>query len=278
MLSYRHSFHAGNFADVLKHTVLVEILESLVKKDKPFEYIDTHSGAGLYNLASDNARKLNEHDNGIGKLWSEKLTELKPYLKVVKAFNDSVLPKYYPGSPLIALQYLRPQDKAWLYELHPQDMTLLERNIRDSRQAKAHCSDGYQGLLSRMPPVSRRGLVLIDPSYEVKSEYEQVFAVVEKAYKKFSTGVFAIWYPVVDRSRIDKLEKRFRNSGIKDIQRYELGLSADSEERGMTSSGMIVINPPWGLLDRMSKLLPQLVKRLSESDEAFYKCEILVRE
>lgn len=277
MLSYRHSFHAGNFADIIKHIVLVEILESLTKKEKPFEYFDTHAGAGLYNLQSVNAQKLAEHLTGISKLIPAQWPELSRYLSAVNTHNRGKSLSHYPGSPLIAADFLRAGDKAWLHELHPKDYQLLEKNTA-RRNIKTLNHDGLAGVLSLLPPAARRGLVLIDPSYEVKSEYRSVFDTVNKAYKKFATGIYAIWYPVVDRSTIDTLERQFIRSGIKDIQRFELGLSPDTEERGMTATGMIVINPPWGLFDKMSKLLPKLANTLGEDEHAFYKCDVLVKE
>jgi 23S rRNA (adenine2030-N6)-methyltransferase len=277
LLSYRHSFHAGNFADIIKHIVLVEILESLCKKDKPFEYFDTHAGAGLFNLHSSHAQKREEHHTGISKLIAADWPELERYFRIIQAHNRSSKLHYYPGSPLIAADFLRQQDKAWLYELHPKDYELLEKNIHN-RKVKTFHQDGLHGVLGLLPPTARRGVVLIDPSYEIKTEYKKVCTTVKQAYKKFSTGTYAIWYPVVDRRTIDDMENTFIRSGIKDIQRFELGLSPDTQEHGMTSSGMIVINPPWGLLDKMSVLLPKLANKLGEKDQAFYKCDTLVAE
>jgi len=203
LLSYRHSFHAGNFADVLKHIVLVEILEHLTAKEKAFEYIDSHAGAGLFDLSHGHAEKLGEYRNGIGRLWGGDWKELHSYFDIIRAFNSSPSSLiYYPGSPLIATQFLRPRDRAWQFELHPTDFRRLEKNTRDYRNVRVSCQDGHQGLLGVLPPASRRGLVFIDPAYEIKTEYEQVFKTVKKAHRKFSTGVFAIWYPVVDRSRL----------------------------------------------------------------------------
>tara|TARA_Y100000782_G_scaffold71835_2_gene77705 strand:- start:54850 stop:55686 length:837 start_codon:yes stop_codon:yes gene_type:complete len=278
LLSYRHSFHAGNFADILKHIVAVEILEHLTKKDKPFEYIDTHSGTGLYNFKSAQARKLEEHAGGIGKLQQKEYPELTRYFDVVNSYNDKGQGNFYPGSPLFAKYFLRPQDRAWLFELHPEDFKTLCMNTSRQRKIKVACSDGLKGLDGLMPPASRRALVLIDPSYEIKTEYNQVFSAIEKAHKKFATGTYALWYPVVDRPTINKLKNKFIRSGIKNIQCFELGVRPDSDEHGMTSSGMIVVNPPWGLFDKMSKLLPKLAKTLGESDELIYKCDQLVDE
>ncbi|MDX2464579.1 MAG: 23S rRNA (adenine(2030)-N(6))-methyltransferase RlmJ [Porticoccus sp.] len=278
MLSYRHSFHAGNFADIIKHIVLVEILEHLTQKEAPFEYIDTHSGAGLYNLKSNDAQKLQEHANGIAKIESKDFPELARYFEVINTFNKSGDLNIYPGSPSIAQYFLRKQDRAWLFELHPQDYESLSRNIRSNKKIRGACQDGLTGMTTLLPPTSRRGLILIDPSYEIKSEYDHVIDAVIQAYKKFSTGIYAIWYPVVDRQKIDHMEKKLIRSGIKNIQRFELGLSADSEERGMSASGLFVINPPWKLLEKMDILLPRLAQKLGKEDEHFYKCDIISGE
>lgn len=279
MLSYRHSYHAGNFADVIKHVVIVEILAYLCKKDKAFEYIDTHTGAGLFSLESDHAKKLDEYTNGIGKLSAEDWPELARYFEIINSFNEdfSTL-AFYPGSPMFARDFLRAQDKAWLYELHPEDYKLLDKNIGNNRQIHVKKEDGFKGLLSLLPPLSRRGLVLIDPSYEVKSDYQQVVNTVVLAHKKFPTGTYAIWYPVVDRSRIIALENNFKTSGINNIQRFELALEPDSHASGMTAAGMIVINPPWTLMQKMSQVLPKLMSLLTDDEVGSFKCDVLVEE
>lgn len=278
MLSYRHSFHAGNFADVLKHIVLVETFEHFIKKDAPFEYIDTHSGAGLFNLKSAHAKKLEEHSNGIDKLRREDFSEITSYFDVVDAVNPGRERLYYPGSPSVAKHYLRKQDRAWMFELHPEDFKTLNKNNERQRRIRVTKEDGLKGLLGLLPPSSRRSLVLIDPSYEVKTEYEQVVDTIKKAHKKFSSGTYIVWYPMINRNKINEFERQFVRSGIRNIQRFELGLSADdNEERGMTSSGMIVINPPWTMYKKMSALLPKLAKALA-GDEGVYKCDVLVEE
>lgn len=305
MLSYRHSFHAGNFADVLKHCICVHVFEHLLKKDKPFDYIDTHSGAGLFNLMGIDANKLQEFSSGIHRIQSSKLPQLRTYLAAVKAFNQSSTTKnikYYPGSPALAAFFLRAIDKAHLHELHPQDAKLLSINIKDLKnslgkpslgqnsQIRVDVSDGLKNLQALVPPLSRRAFVLIDPSYEVKTEYDDVFFAVEKAYKKFPTGTYAIWYPVVERSRIERLERKLKNSSIKNIQRFELGIAPDFDGHGMTSAGLFVINPPWTLFDSMSQLLPKLAPLLSNEESAgkdsnpknsvtvHYKCDVIKPE
>ena len=277
MLSYRHSFHAGNHADVLKHIILIEILEHLCKKDSAFDYIDTHAGAGLYNLHSEHATKLQEYSQGIAKLSSEEWPELVTYFDTLAKHNSSGQQHLYPGSPLIAIDFLRKKDRAWLYELHPKDAELLLKNTAKTRNVRVMRDDGFKGLLSLLPPVSRRGLVLIDPSYEIKTDYGKVFTVLDEAYKKFPTGTYALWYPVVDRKNIDQLERKFIRSGIKKIQRFELGIRQDQFGTGMSASGMIIINPPWTLMDKMSTILPKLVASLG-ADGAFYKADELVGE
>ncbi|MAY00022.1 MAG: 23S rRNA (adenine(2030)-N(6))-methyltransferase RlmJ [Oceanospirillaceae bacterium] len=283
MLSYRHAFHAGNFADVLKHLVQVEILNYLKQKDKPFAYIDTHAGAGIYSLSSEEAGKNEEFRTGISILKGKPLAGTEDYLEVVAGckpeWDKSAVPAagLYPGSPRIAQQMLRAQDSAHLFELHPQDFRRLDAMVARDRRMHAHNSDGFSGLLGLLPVAERRALVLIDPPYEVKSDYDTLVETVKKAHRKFATGVYALWYPVVDRQRIDKMEKALINSGIPRIQLFELGVGEDTEGRGMTSSGMIVINPPFTLMGNMQKLLPQLTQRLA-GDNGVWRCEELVGE
>ena len=287
MLSYRHAFHAGNFADVLKHIVLLEITTHLLKKDKPFDYIDTHAGAGMYDLKSYEASKLAEFKRGIGLLNALDYPELSDYFKVIESVNRTPGKlDYYPGSPYFALSMMRPQDRAHLYELHGKDYTSLKNLISSENQLAAdvqvHEKDGYAGLMRLLPPASRRALVLVDPSYEVKSEYQNMIDTVIKAYQKFATGIYAIWYPVVDRARVKQIDNILYKSGIRDIQRFELSLSEDTTERGMTASGMWVINPPWGLFNTMQSVLPKLKRDLAAGAEkdskVSYRCEKLVDE
>lgn len=278
MLSYRHSFHAGNHADVLKHIVLVSMLEYLTQKDKPLDYIDTHSGAGFYSLTHSHANKTQEFQGGIGRLIEQDWPEVAAYLEVIKACQDGRQLAHYPGSPEIAHRLLRPHDRRWLFELHTQDATLLEARYQGLRHTRVQQADGLKGLLALLPPVSRRALVLIDPSYEIKEDYVAVTHTLKKAWSKFPTGVYALWYPVVDRDKITALESRLQKAGIPSIQRFELGILSDSNERGMTGSGMIVINPPWTLFAQMEQLLPKLSKLLGDADQGSFRCEQLVKE
>jgi 23S rRNA (adenine2030-N6)-methyltransferase len=255
----------------------VEVLNYLKQKDKPFVYIDTHAGAGLYALNSAMAEKNAEYLNGIGKLWDNTWPELKDYLTTVKqVVQKAPEANLYPGSPAIAQVLLRDQDRALCFDLHSSDFALLAQNMDKDRRFHIRKEDGFQALLKSLPPAEKRALVLMDPSYEIKSDYDTVLSVLIQAYKKFPSATYALWYPVVERARIDKLEQGFKDSGIKDVQLFELGLCADTQARGMTSAGMILINPPWVLKPKMDALLPKLSALLSE--QGVWRSEILVQE
>ena len=280
MLSYRHSFHAGNFADVLKHTVSTAILNYMLKKDKPFCYLDTHSGCGAYSLSSSEALKTKEFDNGIMQLWGRRdlPVPVQNYVEQVVEFNGKGKLTTYPGSPSIAHQMKRENDRMFLFELHPNEFTNMRNNFSGDRTIKMANTDGLAGAIANMPPKERRGYVLIDPSYEIKSDYEAVVETLEKSVKRFATGTYALWYPVVHRTTIKKLERDLVKTGIKNIQLFELALDTDSGEKGMTASGMIVINPPWTLKRDMQASLPFLAKNLGVDGKGFYRIETLVAE
>ena len=278
LLSYRHSYHVGNFADVLKHVVLVEILSYLIKKDKPFTYIDTHAGAGLYSLTTEHALKTAEFQQGVARLKRENWPELERYFQIIHDVNSTDELSFYPGSPKIAQSFLRDKDQARLFELHSTDFNILRELFAKDKRVFVNKEDGYQGLIALLPPVSRRGLILFDPSYELKTDYEQVLNTLEKAYRRFATGIYAIWYPVVDRYRIDKMENRFVVSDIKRVQLFELSQRADSSGKGMTAAGMIVVNPPWTLMATMQQILPKLACDLGARDKPVFRCRELVSE
>lgn len=265
MLSYRHSFHAGNYADVLKHIVQLLILEALQQKEKGFLYLDTHAGAGLYSLQSFEAEKTAEFTEGIGYLWErDDLPEIvRHYLQQVKQVNPKDKLNFYPGSPLLAANVLRPQDRAILTELHPSDYPLLRKNMQKFSNIQVKRENGFQQLKSILPPKERRGFVLIDPPYELKEDYQLVVDAIVEGYKRFATGTYAIWYPVVLRQQIKKMIHSFEATQIRKILQIELGIRSDSTQRGMTASGMIVINPPWKLESQMREILPYLSEVLA---------------
>ncbi|NNI44872.1 23S rRNA (adenine(2030)-N(6))-methyltransferase RlmJ [Pasteurella multocida] len=265
MLSYRHSFHAGNHADVLKHLVLMLIIENLQQKEKGFYYLDTHAGVGRYRLFSEEAEKTAEFEQGIARLWQrdDLPEEVARYIKLIKQVNyGGKALRYYSGSPLIAAKMLRPQDRALLTELHPSDYPLLRNNFKEFDNVTTKRDNGFQQLKATLPPKERRGLVLIDPPYELKEDYDLVVNAIEEGYKRFATGIYAIWYPVVLRQQTKRILKGLEKTGIRKILQIELAVRPDSDQRGMTASGMIVINPPWTLTQQMQNILPYLTNVL----------------
>lgn len=280
MLSYRHAFHAGNFADVLKHSVLVHTLDYMTRKDKALRVIDTHAGAGRYALTGQQPLKNREYDNGIGALWQK--NDLSPlladYVEKIKASNPNQQLRVYPGSPVLAQMFMRAQDRLFLHELHSTDCRLLKDAIGRDRRVTIIEEDGFQGLQALLPPPDRRALVLIDPSYEIKSDYQHVVRQIIEAHKRFATGTYLLWYPVVMRQRIDEMERALQKSGIRNIQLFELGIAPDTLEPGMTASGMMVINPPWTLWSAMKLALPYLAQTLSATDAGFFRQVQLVDE
>ncbi|WNO60775.1 23S rRNA (adenine(2030)-N(6))-methyltransferase RlmJ [Rheinheimera sp. MMS21-TC3] len=260
MLSYRHSYHAGNHADVIKHLVQVAIIDYLLKKDKPFCYHDSHAGAGLYSLASEQALKTAEYETGIGKLWQHQPVSpaLQSYLKVVKALNSDNELSFYPGSPKIAELMLRPNDSIQATELHPTDYPILASQFTRRRYSRIEKQDAWAGFKAMLPPLHKRGLVLIDPPYELKHEYEDVVAGLKLAYQRFPQATYAIWYPVIERASVEAFIRELVNTGIKNQLRIELCPLADTNSYGMTGSGMLVINPPYTLADTMRQALTEI--------------------
>jgi 23S rRNA (adenine2030-N6)-methyltransferase len=280
MLSYRHAFHAGNFADVLKHSLLVHTLSYMTKKEKPLRIIDTHAGAGLYKFGSSQPLKNREFDGGIGKLWHK--TDLPPlledYVAAVKKINPDERLQQYPGSPLLLQAGLRAEDRLFLHELHSTDWRLLTEIIGKDKRVTITDDDGFAAMQALLPPPDRRALTFVDPSYEIKSDYQDLVKQIVNAHRRFATGTFIIWYPVVLRQRIDEMEKAFKKSDIKNIQLFEMGIAPDNPEYGMNSSGLMVINPPWTLWAAMEQALPYLADTLSDEGTGFYRLEQLVAE
>lgn len=280
MLSYRHAFHAGNFADVLKHLTLLQILDHLCLKDKTFCYIDTHAGPGDYALNDSHALQNREFTNGIAKLWlrDDLPVSVADYVKFITRFNPSGRLDHYPGSPLIAKHRLRQYDRLLLFELHSTEVQSLKKAVSHDKRISVFHSDGLKDAVASLPPHERRGLIFIDPSYEMKSDYAQVTETLIKMTQRFASGTYALWYPVVERRRNQALERTLQMSGIKNAQLFELGIRADTQEPGMTACGMIVINPPWTLQAEMERVLPWLAEVLGFDDAGFYRIQTLASE
>lgn len=264
MLSYRHAFHAGNHADVLKHLALVKCLGHMVQKPGPILYIDTHAGAGRYPLHNDIMCKTNEYKHGAGALRLAELPkEFQDYGQLLAQCRQE---GYYPGSPLLAAKLLREQDKLFLFELHPGDFPALAALFARDRRVKVERSDGYRALNALLPGHYKRALILMDPSFEIKSDYTQTILSLKAGYRRMPNATYLLWYPVVQRQWIDRLLKQLRNSGMRDVWQFELGVATDSDGHGMTASGVAIINPPWRLPEQMRLLLPQIQQQLAPQD------------
>lgn len=277
MLSYRHAFHAGNHADVLKHFIEVQLLRYLAQKDKPFWYIDTHAGAGCYTLDSGYATQNAEYESGIARLWNrdDLPAPLLEYVALVKHLNPDGQLKLYPGSPLVALELLREQDKARMFELHPSDSEILNENFAayDSK-VLIQTADGFGALKALLPPPPRRALVLIDPPYEDKKDYQRVVAALGEGLKRFSNGIYAVWYPQLQRAEARQLPDQLKQLPVKSWLHVALGVQSPSEDGfGMYGSGMFILNPPWTLHSELKQVMPYLVKVLGQDAGAAFVLE-----
>ena len=277
MLSYRHAFHAGNHADVLKHLLLVRMMRYLAQKDKPFWYIDTHAGAGGYELDTGYATKLAEYKSGVGRLWESRQcpAPVADYVDLVRRLNFGGPLRNYPGSPLFALWTVREQDRLRLFELHSKDARLLRENFQSSfRQVVVENVDGFAGLKSLLPPPTRRALVLIDPSYEEKQDYDRVIVSLKDSLVRFPAGVYAVWYPQLARLEPQNLLRRLKRLPVKAWLHVALRVREPAGDGlGMHGSGMFILNPPWTLHDTLADVMPFLVGRLGEDAGAGFTLE-----
>ena len=271
MLAYRHAFHAGNHADVLKHALLVAVLRHLNAKDKAWRLVDTHAGAGAYLLHSEQAQKKGEYRQGIARLWQA--ADLPPlladYIARVRDFNPLDELTQYPGSPRLARALMRPQDQLRLFELHPSDHALLVDAMAGDRQVQVQQADGFAGLKGQMPPPSRRGVLLMDPSYELKTDYAEVVAATREALTRFAEGVVMVWYPQLDLRESAQLPLRLK--AVAEAQAKKGWLHArltvappNDRGFGLLGSGMFIVNPPHTLLPALRAALPVLVALLGQ--------------
>jgi 23S rRNA (adenine2030-N6)-methyltransferase len=289
MFSYRHAFHAGNHADVLKHFVQVQLHQYMNQKDTPYTYIDTHSGAGVYALDSAQAVKSGEYLDGIARLWErdDLPAPLAEYVNLVRGMNPSGRLRYYPGSPYVAEQVARPEDRLRLFELHPADTRLLVDNFRKLEAHKAEQgersrgrrvlidhADGFHSLKALLPPPSRRALVLIDPPYEVKLDYKHVRDALEEALGRFPSGIYAVWYPVLQRMESRQFADRLKRLPAKEWLHVTLTVATPGPDgTGMHSSGMFILNPPYTLEPLLRETMPYLVQVLGQDSGATFRIE-----
>ncbi len=283
MFSYRHAFHAGNHADVLKHTVLIAVLQYLTTKDTALTVVDTHAGAGLYRLDGDYATTSGEATEGVQRLLAADAATLaqalQEYLALVRDFNQGAALKVYPGSPFIAQRLLRGQDRLKLFELHPTDARALAGNIAQldaGRQVEVLREDGFGCVKKLLPPPSRRALLLCDPSYELKEDYQRVQALLAEALERFATGCYAVWYPIIPRPEAHNLPRRLKtlaNKAGKPWLHAALTVKSGKLAHGLPASCMFLVNPPYSLKPALAEVLPQLVKLLAQDHHAAFTLE-----
>jgi 23S rRNA (adenine2030-N6)-methyltransferase len=276
MLSYRHAFHAGNHADVLKHYVLGLVLAHAKLKDKPFWYIDTHAGAGMYSLSEGYATQNAEFEEGIKKLISaEHLPQsLADFITQIKNFNVDAL-HLYPGSPAVAQDFLRADDKMRLFELHPSDCKLLIENFRgQGKQVKIEMQNGFAGIKACLPPPTRRAVVLIDPPYEDKQDYLHVVSCIKDSLSRFATGTYIVWYPILQRPEPEEMIENLIQLNVPNWLHVAMTIQAPSTEGfGMYGSGLFIINPPWTLPNTLAESMPKLTQLLALDETADYHIE-----
>ncbi len=282
-MNYRHAFHAGNFADVFKHVVLCRILHYLRAKPAAFRVIDTHAGAGLYDLAGPEASRGGEWHEGIERLMATPLATpvaalLAPYLEVVAALNERGRLKTYPGSPAFARAWLRPQDRLIACEIEPKAGAALRQNLRGDIRIKTLEIDGWTALGAYVPPKERRGLILVDPPFEKDGDFFRLAHGLAAAHRKWATGIYALWYPIKGRSEPDAFAKAIRRLGIGKILRAELMVAPPSDPTRLNGCGLILVNPPWTLENELSVLLPALAGILGRDGKGVFRLEWLIRE
>jgi len=282
-MNYRHAFHAGGFADVIKHIVLVRMLTYLQDKQAPFRVIDTHAGAGVYDLTSDEARRGGEWLTGIARIMQARFSEataplLKPYLDIVRAFNPKAQLVAYPGSPLIARALLRPQDRMTACEVEPKARKRLIEALRRDTQARVVDLDGWMALPAFVPPKERRGLVLIDPSFEQKNEFERLATGFAEAFAKWPTGSYLLWYPVKSRRATEALARDVAaavGAGPSPGKCLRLEFSVAPQQAGaaLASAGLLIVNPPYTLAGELKAILPELEKPLGQGGAGRFRLE-----
>jgi len=268
-LNYRHAFHAGNFADVVKHIILTRILAYLMRKDAAFRVLDTHAGLGIYDLFGDQAGKTGEWQDGIGRLIDTGLPQqaaalIAPYLEAVRAQNPDANLRYYPGSPFVTRHMLRAQDRLMGFELHPIDADRLRENFAGDIQTRITQLNAWKIFGTHLPPKEKRGLVLIDPPFEEKGEFIRMTKSLVQGHQRWPGGTYAYWYPIKEPGEVDAYIKALKSTGIPKILRLELTIRPPSTPPRLHGTGMIVVNPPFVLEEEMRILLPVLADRLGD--------------
>ncbi len=277
MFSYRHAFHAGNHADVLKHSIFLSVLDYYNQKDNPWWVIDTHAGAGLYDLRSDWALENGEFVDGLDRVLAadDKPNMIERYLAEVQHLNPDGQANFYPGSPWLALQALRERDRLRLFEMHPSEIHILQNNLNAvgataHKQTQVYQADGFDGLKGLLPPPTRRGMVIIDPSYEDKNDYKRVLKTLEAGLKRFATGCYMVWYPLVQRREVQEMTRALERLQTPWVHAALTVRKPSADGFGLHGSGMFVLNPPWTLHADLELTMPWLKKVLGQDDRASF--------
>lgn len=283
-MNYRHAYHAGNFGDVLKHVVLVMLVEHLKKKPAPFFYLDTHAGRGLYDLSEAQAQRSGEYKGGIGRVLAAPAASLPPevadYAALVRASagkGHSAITAY-PGSPLIVAKLRRPEDRLVLAEAQPREAAMLRDALGRERRVSVIEGDGYAALKAQLPPREHRGLVLIDPPYESDAEFDRVLAALELGRERWTTGTYCVWYPLTDRAGPARFRRDLADSGLRKVLDVQLNVLPADAQVGMAGAGLTIVNPPWLLDERLQELLPALHRLLSPEGRGGWSVTWLVPE
>ena len=276
-MNYRHIYHAGNFADVLKHAVLARLIVYLQQKDKAFRLLDTHAGIGLYDLSSEEAQKTGEWRDGIGRLMEAELAEpvatiLAPYLDAVRSLNPEGEITLYPGSPKLARMLFRPQDRLSAMELHPDDSRRLARLFEGDYQVRVTELDGWLALGAHLPPKEKRGIVLVDPPFEEEGEYDRLIDGLSRAWRRFPGGVYCLWYPIKKGAPIADFHEGLKALEIPKMLCAELSVKSDRDATGLSGTGLIIVNPPFTLKDELHATLPELKRVMARDRYASLRC------
>lgn len=282
-MNYRHSYHAGNFADVLKHAVLAQIITYLKRKDQAFRVIDTHAGIGVYDLSSVEAQKTGEWREGVGRVMKASLSPdlgafLAPWLETVTTLNPEGGLRHYPGSPKLARLLMRKKDRLSAIELHPADAEKLRAAFEGDYQVRVIELDGWLALGAHVPPKEKRGLVVVDPPFEREGEFDRIVDGLAKAYRRWPGGIYALWYPIKDYAAVARFRDRLRSAGIARILDVSLSVRGPSPEPRLDGSGLVVVNPPFLLEEEMQTILPTLAVLLAEDETASWRIEHLAGE
>ena len=280
-MNYRHAYHAGGFTDVVKHAALTLVLRQLMKKSAPIFVLDTHAGAGRYDLLGEAAVKTGEHRGGILRVldWAEAPKALRPYLSIVGAMNRRrAAPRWYPGSPEIVRSLLRKDDRLVAVELHPEDARALARSVAKDGRVEVRRDDGYAALKAYLPPPERRGLVLVDPPFEARDEFARIVRGLKHAWRRWPTGVYMIWYPIKHRAPVAAFHGELEASGLRPIIVAELLLRPDDDPEQLNGSGLAFVNPPWRLDAALSQLFAALAPRLGAGSHGGCRVVTLVGE